>query len=36
VQTEALGVEPKRALEVGGTQQYPTRENVHDYFTFSK
>src|SRR5829696_6191819 len=29
VQTEALGVEPKRALEVGGTHQHPTRENLH-------
>src|SRR5215204_215207 len=36
VQTEALGVELKRALEVGGTHQHPTRENFHDPFTFSK
>jgi hypothetical protein len=36
VQTEALGVEPKRTLEVGGTHQHLTRENFHDYFTFSK
>jgi hypothetical protein len=36
VQTEALGVEPKRALEVHGMQQHPTGENFHDYFTFSK
>src|SRR5215210_7503983 len=36
VQSEALGVEPKRALEVGGTHQRPTGENFHDYSTFSK
>ena len=30
VQTEALGVELKRALEVGGTHQHPTGENFHD------
>jgi hypothetical protein len=36
VQGEALGVEPKRALEVHGMQQHPARENLHDYFTFSK
>src|ERR671910_2721496 len=36
VQTEALGVEPKRALEVGGTHQHPTRENFHDPFTLSE
>src|SRR5215204_691190 len=36
VQTEALSVEPKRTLEVGGTHQHPTGENFHDYFTLSK
>src|SRR5215217_2501873 len=36
VQSEALSVEPKRALEVGGTHQHPTGENFHDYFTLSK
>jgi hypothetical protein len=36
VQTEALNVEPKRALEVGGTHQHPTGENFHYQFTFSK
>src|SRR5687767_2229551 len=36
VQTEALDVEPERALEVGGMHQHPTGENFHDYFTFSK
>src|SRR5918999_438776 len=30
VQAEALGVEPKRALEVGGTHQHPARENFHE------
>src|SRR5918997_3728113 len=36
VQTEALGVEPKRALEVGGTHQHPTGETFHNYFTLSE
>ena len=36
VQSEALSVEPERALEVGGTHQHPTGEIFPDYVTLSK
>src|SRR5215204_4128247 len=35
-QAKVFSVELKRALEVGGTHQHPTRENLHDYLTLSK
>src|SRR5918994_2393614 len=30
VQAKVFSVEPKRALEVGGTHQHPTGENIHN------